>query len=113
MAPVVLGYLAEELATGPLLGKSILEHDPGRERELVQSPVLHDRVTFRREPRGALRLVLRGERLRQIDRDEHDLLVEVPDAELLPDLDEDTLGLVVLPEPVGDLALDSVQAELG
>ena len=55
---------------------------------------------------------LGGKYPRQVDRDQHHLLIEVLRLELVPDLPEDALGFVVLLEAEGDPPLDPVQAEL-
>src|SRR3954453_19746265 len=112
MSAVVLSDAPEDLPDPALLRQSLLEDEPGRERVLVQTPVFHDRIALRRELRGPLRLPRGGEHLRQVDGDQHYLLIEIPRPELLPELREDALRLVILAEPVGDPSFKPVHAQM-
>ena len=116
MPPEVLLDFPEEVPEGPAFGdgvEGVLEHDPGGEGVLVEAPAPHDRVAAGGQVRGPGGLSLLGQHLRQLDRDQHDLLVQVADAEFLPDLLEDGLGLGDVSQAVGDLGFEPVQAELG
>src|SRR5436305_15131376 len=89
------------------------EHQPRRESVAVEPPGLQDRVALLDQLGGPRRLAFEDEQLGEVDREQDELVVEVPSLKLLPEPLVDVLRLVHVAEVAGDPPLPPEGAELG
>lgn len=109
MAAVVLLDPFEDPLDPPLVER-VLEDEPRGEGIPMKTPGDQDRVGLPDQLRGTVRLSLGGEHLGEVDRDEHELMVEVAGPQLLPELPEDVLRTGEVAKVPRDPPFDSAQS---